>query len=240
MCVMLVQRFELQGRHFTNFPYYYYQLLFLLWQLILGYKLDKSLLPPKKLFGNQTEAFIKKRQQELQVYLQTVLHYLAHHPPPALTFFLDFHLYVSILLSVFVFHLRHLQCIQVSWDFHLFTLIGGSCHKYCPDMCIVVTKHVFRRDKSMLVVTSMLVVFVMCLETRVCCDKYFVLSWQVYFCQDKRHVKTKDLSFSCLLGLPPVCESCFLSYFSTSDRFSAYRSAGTFTYRYVRKHSLSC
>ena len=154
MCVMRVQCFEPQGRHFTNFPYYYYQLLFLLWQLILGYKLDKSLLPPKKLFGNQTEAFIKKRQQELQVYLQTVLHYLAHHPPPALTFFLDFHLYVSILLSVFVFHLRHLQCIQVSWDFNLFTLTGSSCHKYCHDMCIVVTKHVFRRDKSMLVVTK--------------------------------------------------------------------------------------
>ncbi|XP_070192945.1 nischarin-like [Littorina saxatilis] len=62
-------------------------------KLVMGFKLDKSLLPPKKLFGNQTEAFIKKRQNDLQVYLQTVLHYLAHHPPPCLTFFLDFHLY---------------------------------------------------------------------------------------------------------------------------------------------------
>ncbi|XP_025106237.1 nischarin-like isoform X3 [Pomacea canaliculata] len=62
-------------------------------KLTAGYKLDKSLLPPKKLFGNQTESFIRKRQQDLQVYLQTVLHYLAHHAPPALTFFLDFHRY---------------------------------------------------------------------------------------------------------------------------------------------------
>ncbi|KAL8583457.1 hypothetical protein ACOMHN_044815 [Nucella lapillus] len=62
-------------------------------KLVVGFKLDKTLLPPKKLFGNQTEVFVKKRQQDLQVYLQTVLHYLAHHPPPALTFFLDFHLY---------------------------------------------------------------------------------------------------------------------------------------------------
>ena len=141
MCVVLVQRFEPQGRHFTHFRRYLYQLLLLLRQLILGYKLDKSLLPPKKLFGNQTEAFIKKRQQELQVYLQTVLHYLAHHPPPALTFFLDFHLYVSILLPVFIFHLRHLQCIQVSWDFSLFTLIDGNCRKYnfCHDKRFVVT-----------------------------------------------------------------------------------------------------
>ena len=58
------------------------------------YKLDKTLLPPKKLFGNQTEAFIKKRQHELEIYLQTVLHHLTQ-VPQALAVFLDFPKYVS-------------------------------------------------------------------------------------------------------------------------------------------------
>ncbi|XP_076468739.1 nischarin-like isoform X2 [Babylonia areolata] len=62
-------------------------------KLVVGFKLDKTLLPPKKLFGHHTQTFVRKRQHDLQVYLQTVLHYLAHHPPPALTFFLHFHLY---------------------------------------------------------------------------------------------------------------------------------------------------
>ncbi len=69
-------------------------------QLVSQYKLDKTLLPPKKLFGNQTEAFIKKRQRELEIYLQTVLHHLTQ-VPQALGTFLDFPKYVSQLdLSV--------------------------------------------------------------------------------------------------------------------------------------------
>ncbi|XP_041348841.1 nischarin-like isoform X2 [Gigantopelta aegis] len=62
-------------------------------KLVAGYKLDKSLLPPKKLFGNQTESFIKKRQNELEIYLQTVLYYLAPKIPTVLAFFLDFNRY---------------------------------------------------------------------------------------------------------------------------------------------------
>ncbi|XP_046581092.1 uncharacterized protein LOC124288585 [Haliotis rubra] len=69
-------------------------------KLVSTCKLDKNLLPPKKLFGNQSETFIKKRQGELEVYLQTVLYYLAHfnkyvspHPPHA--FFLHFNKYVK-------------------------------------------------------------------------------------------------------------------------------------------------
>ncbi len=70
-------------------------------QLVSQYKLDKTLLPPKKLFGNQTEAFIKKRQRELEIYLQTVLHHLTQ-VPQALGTFLDFPKYVSLfdLLSL--------------------------------------------------------------------------------------------------------------------------------------------
>ncbi|XP_067683735.1 nischarin-like isoform X2 [Haliotis asinina] len=62
-------------------------------KLVSTCKLDKNLLPPKKLFGNQSETFIKKRQGELEVYLQTVLYYLAHRVPPILAFFLHFNKY---------------------------------------------------------------------------------------------------------------------------------------------------
>ncbi|CAL1531489.1 unnamed protein product [Lymnaea stagnalis] len=62
-------------------------------RLTASFKLDKTLLPPKKLFGNQTEAFIKKRQRELEIYLQTIILYLAQHIPSCLAFFLDFDKY---------------------------------------------------------------------------------------------------------------------------------------------------
>lgn len=62
-------------------------------KLVSTFKIDKSLLPPKKLFGNQSEAFIKKRQNDLEVYLQTILYYLAQKIPPVLAYFLDFHKY---------------------------------------------------------------------------------------------------------------------------------------------------
>ncbi|XP_014790736.1 nischarin isoform X5 [Octopus bimaculoides] len=62
-------------------------------KLVSTFKIDKSLLPPKKLFGNQSETFIKKRQNDLEVYLQTILFYLAQKIPPVLAYFLDFNKY---------------------------------------------------------------------------------------------------------------------------------------------------
>ncbi|CAG5120433.1 unnamed protein product, partial [Candidula unifasciata] len=62
-------------------------------KLVASYKLDKSLLPPKKIFGNQTESFIRKRQLELEIYLQTILLFLAQHIPSCLAYFLDFDKY---------------------------------------------------------------------------------------------------------------------------------------------------
>ncbi|KAL5014555.1 hypothetical protein ScPMuIL_008825 [Solemya velum] len=59
-------------------------------KLTSTYKLDKKLLPPKKYFGNQNETFIKRRQTELEVYLQTVLYYLIRKVPNCLATFLDF------------------------------------------------------------------------------------------------------------------------------------------------------
>ncbi|GAB1600647.1 nischarin isoform X4 [Argonauta hians] len=62
-------------------------------KLVSTFKIDKGLLPPKKLFGNQSETFIKKRQNDLEVYLQTILFYLAQKIPPILAYFLDFNKY---------------------------------------------------------------------------------------------------------------------------------------------------
>ncbi|GFN84539.1 hypothetical protein PoB_001104500 [Plakobranchus ocellatus] len=62
-------------------------------KLTASYKLDKTLLPPKKIFGNQSESFIKKRQRELEIYLQTIILYLAQHIPSCLAYFLDFDKY---------------------------------------------------------------------------------------------------------------------------------------------------
>lgn len=54
--------------------------------------LDWSLLPKKKLFGNQSEQFVMKRQTELEVYLQSLVRTLPIIPPE-LTKFFDFHKY---------------------------------------------------------------------------------------------------------------------------------------------------
>ncbi|XP_062605859.1 nischarin-like isoform X2 [Saccostrea cucullata] len=62
-------------------------------QLVYSCKVDKCLLPPKKMFGNQSESFIKKRQADLEAYLQTMLYYLAHKVPSALATFLQFDKY---------------------------------------------------------------------------------------------------------------------------------------------------
>ncbi|XP_064632773.1 nischarin-like isoform X2 [Lineus longissimus] len=62
-------------------------------KLVSDYKIDKSIFPPKKIFGKMSEAFIKKRQTDLEIYLQTTLHHLNFVVPPVLANFLDFHKY---------------------------------------------------------------------------------------------------------------------------------------------------
>ncbi|XP_013791520.2 nischarin-like, partial [Limulus polyphemus] len=61
-------------------------------KLVAHWNVEKSLLPPKKLFGNQSEAFIQQRQIDLEVYLQTLIHQFSILPPPLISF-LDFHKY---------------------------------------------------------------------------------------------------------------------------------------------------
>lgn len=48
--------------------------------------LQSDLLPPKKAFGNTTEEFVEKRQQQLELYLQHLVHSLQPHPKELLDF----------------------------------------------------------------------------------------------------------------------------------------------------------
>lgn len=59
-------------------------------------KVDKHLLPPKKMIGKNSKSLVEKRQKELEVYLQTVLLRFPIAAPKVLSCFLHFHQYVSI------------------------------------------------------------------------------------------------------------------------------------------------
>ncbi|XP_074645217.1 uncharacterized protein LOC141901698 [Tubulanus polymorphus] len=62
-------------------------------KLVADHKIDKNILPPKKIFGKMSESFIKRRQMDLEIYIQSVLHTLNFTIPPVLAHFLDFHKY---------------------------------------------------------------------------------------------------------------------------------------------------
>ncbi|XP_060080587.1 nischarin-like [Ylistrum balloti] len=81
------------GSYTWTVKHRYNDFLLLHEKLVSVCKIDKTLLPPKKIFGNQSEGFIKKRQAELEAYLQTVLYYVAHKVPPVLATFLEFNRY---------------------------------------------------------------------------------------------------------------------------------------------------
>ncbi|ELT92089.1 hypothetical protein CAPTEDRAFT_140420, partial [Capitella teleta] len=49
-------------------------------KLVSQYKINKNLLPPKKIFGKQSENFIRKRQAELELYLQNMLTHFTDVP----------------------------------------------------------------------------------------------------------------------------------------------------------------
>ncbi|XP_054715107.1 nischarin-like [Uloborus diversus] len=58
-------------------------------KLVSKFSLEKSLIPPKKVFGNRSESFIVERQKALELYLQTLVHRFELLPEP-LEVFLDF------------------------------------------------------------------------------------------------------------------------------------------------------
>ncbi|XP_056614753.1 nischarin [Triplophysa dalaica] len=56
-------------------------------------KIDKHLLPPKKIIGKNSKSLVEKRQKELEVYLQTLLNRFPSATPKVLSIFLHYHLY---------------------------------------------------------------------------------------------------------------------------------------------------
>lgn len=64
-------------------------------QLTAEKKVDRRLLPPKKMLGKNSKSLVEKRQKELELYLQTLLLQFPQATPTPLASFLHFHLYVS-------------------------------------------------------------------------------------------------------------------------------------------------
>ncbi|XP_020486354.2 nischarin isoform X1 [Labrus bergylta] len=56
-------------------------------------KVDRRLLPPKKMIGKNSKSLVERRQKELELYLQTLLQQFPQATPTPLAFFLHFHLY---------------------------------------------------------------------------------------------------------------------------------------------------
>lgn len=74
--------------------------LVFVFQLVSEKKIDKNLLPPKKIIGKNSKSLVEKRQKELEVYLQTLLSKFPVTAPKVLSHFLHFHLYVSYIFSI--------------------------------------------------------------------------------------------------------------------------------------------
>lgn len=77
-------------------------------KLISEKKIDKNLLPPKKIIGKNSKTLVEKRQKELEVYLQTLLGKFPLAAPKVLSHFLHFHLYeiigITAALAEELFH----------------------------------------------------------------------------------------------------------------------------------------
>ncbi|XP_053339984.1 nischarin isoform X3 [Clarias gariepinus] len=71
-------------------------------------KIDKHLLPPKKIIGKNSKTLVEKRQKELEVYLQTLLSQFPVAVPKVLSDFLHFQFYeingITATLAEDLFH----------------------------------------------------------------------------------------------------------------------------------------
>ncbi|XP_068107996.1 nischarin isoform X2 [Hyperolius riggenbachi] len=94
-------------------------------------KIERNLLPPKKIIGKNSKSLVEKRQKDLEVYLQALLEKFPVTVPRALSHFLHFHLYEihgiaavlaeelynngeQLLLSGQVFHMSPLQLYAIT------------------------------------------------------------------------------------------------------------------------------
>uniref|UniRef100_A0A8B9JD98 Nischarin n=1 Tax=Astyanax mexicanus TaxID=7994 RepID=A0A8B9JD98_ASTMX len=91
-------------------------------------KIDRHLLPPKKIIGKNSKSLVEKRQKELEVYLQTLLSRFPVAAPKVLSVFLHLHLYVTafffsageqLLVAGEVFLLRPLQLYAITQQLKL-------------------------------------------------------------------------------------------------------------------------
>ncbi|XP_028681214.2 LOW QUALITY PROTEIN: nischarin [Erpetoichthys calabaricus] len=77
-------------------------------KLTVERKIDKNLLPPKKIIGKNSKSLVEKREKELEVYLQTLLAKFPLAAPKVLSYFLHFHLYeingITAALAEELFH----------------------------------------------------------------------------------------------------------------------------------------
>lgn len=74
-------------------------------QLTAEKKVDRRLLPPKKILGKNSKSLVERRQKELELYLQTLLQQFPHATPTPLACFLHFHLYVSTPEALITYNL---------------------------------------------------------------------------------------------------------------------------------------
>ncbi|KAG9483805.1 hypothetical protein GDO78_009629 [Eleutherodactylus coqui] len=94
-------------------------------------KIERSLLPPKKIIGKNSKSLVERRQKDLEVYLQALLAMFPVNVPKALSHFLHFHLYEihgiaavlaeelfhngeQLLVAGEVFHMRPLQLYAIT------------------------------------------------------------------------------------------------------------------------------
>ncbi|KAK2861691.1 hypothetical protein Q5P01_001224 [Channa striata] len=77
-------------------------------KLTVEKKVDKRLLPPKKILGKNSKSLVERRQKELELYLQTLLQQFPQATPSPLACFLHFHLYeingITASLAEELFH----------------------------------------------------------------------------------------------------------------------------------------
>nr|3P0C_A Chain A, Nischarin [Homo sapiens]3P0C_B Chain B, Nischarin [Homo sapiens] len=62
-------------------------------KLVAERKIDKNLLPPKKIIGKNSRSLVEKREKDLEVYLQKLLAAFPGVTPRVLAHFLHFHFY---------------------------------------------------------------------------------------------------------------------------------------------------
>uniref|UniRef100_A0A3P9HE48 Nischarin n=1 Tax=Oryzias latipes TaxID=8090 RepID=A0A3P9HE48_ORYLA len=88
-------------------------------------KVDRGLLPPKKILGKNSKSLVERRQKELELYLQALLQQFPEATPTPLASFLLFHLYeingIATALAEELFH-RGEQLLQAGEVFCLHPL----------------------------------------------------------------------------------------------------------------------